>query len=90
MKKIIAVAALTAASFAVPTLPVQAEDINLNCLVFPLLKDECKPAWIDDAPEAAAATASATVETVVEWSWPAPPNCVPAPAGSGHLYDCEM
>jgi hypothetical protein len=87
MKKIIAVAALTAASFAVPTLPVQAEDMNMNCWILPLLKDECKPAWVDDAPVAAAA--SATVEATVEWGW-APPNCVRAPEGSGHLYDCEM
>jgi hypothetical protein len=90
MKKIIAVAALTAASFAVPTLPVQAEDINLNCLVLPLLKDECKPVWLDDAPEAAMSTASATVKATVEWGWPSPPHCEPAPAGSKYMFDCEM
>ena len=90
MKKIIAVAALIAASFARPTLPAQADDLEVSCLIFPLLKDECKPAWIDEAPMAAAATVSATVETTVDWAWPTPPNCERAPEGSGHLYDCEM
>ena len=45
MKKIVAVAALIAATFAVPALPVQAQpvlpEISENCLIFPILKRRC-------------------------------------------------
>ena len=88
MKKIIAVAALTAASFAVPTLPVAAEEFQLNCLFFPLLQDECKPGWVDGAA-AAPATVAVAVTTDPVWAWPAPPQCERAPEGSKFLYVCE-
>jgi hypothetical protein len=96
MKKLIAVAALAAAAFAAPALPVQAaSDVPSHCLVLPLLKADCRAA-ISDAVESGTVTvASATVVTVEEAAstdWPVPvwwKHCAKAPAGSGHLYDCD-
>ena len=45
MMKTIAVAALFAAAFTAPTISVQAASLmsdDTNCLVFPLLKQECR------------------------------------------------
>ena len=96
MKKLIAVAALAAAAFAAPALPVQAaSDVPSHCLVLPLLKADCRAA-ISDAVESGTMTvASATVmtaEKAASADWPVPmwwKSCTRAPSGSGHLYDCE-
>jgi hypothetical protein len=96
MKKIVAVAALAAAAFAVPALPVQAaSDIPSHCLILPLLKADCRAA-ISDAVESGTITVAsrtvATAERATSVTWPVPvwwANCTAAPAGSGHLYDCE-
>ena len=95
MKKIIAATALAAAAFAAPALPVQASEVPSHCLVLPLLKAECRAA-ISDAVESGTVTvASTTVMTAERASsvdWPVPvwwASCSAAPAGSGHLYDCE-
>ena len=94
MKKTIALAAVIAASFAVPALPVQAASaVPSHCVIFPLLKADCRAAIAEAAKTTPIAVASATSATVtaaspVEWPVPAWWNCEPAPAGSGHLFDC--
>jgi hypothetical protein len=92
MKKTIAVAALAAAAFAAPALPVQAaSDVPSHCLILPLLKADCRAAISDAVESGTVKVASASVATA-EVSWPVPlwwKNCTRAPAGSGHLYDCE-
>jgi hypothetical protein len=98
MKKIVAVAALVAASFAAPALPTQAaplwEEMDSNCLVFPMFKRECweqAEAYVADRRAAAVAAVDEALADAnvtpprhpVEW-W----NCTLAPEGSGHLLDC--
>ncbi|MDP1731483.1 MAG: hypothetical protein Q8L54_09980 [Devosia sp.] len=99
MKKTIAVAALFVASFAAPALPVQAaSSYPAKCLVLPLLQSECRTVISNNISEAASAThavasssVSAARKAAGKIKWPAPLwlNCEPAPAGSGHLYDCD-
>lgn len=92
MKKIIAIAALAAASFAAPALPVQAaSDYPSTCLVLPLLKAECREIISDNikAGRSSVAAATTTAAEAVDWPLPLWTDCVRAPAGSGHLYDCE-
>ncbi len=98
MKKLVAVAALCVASFAMPVLPSQAaplSDAEANCLVFPMFKKECWELGAERAravPVAVAMATAATVEaaddaatgvTLPLWG-----TCTRAPAGSGHLLDC--
>ena len=94
MKKIIAVAVLFAGSFVVPTLPVQAGILDdTNCLIFPLLKKECRDMAKDAVMAPVKATAMAADEAADaaddHWVWPVWGGCVRAEAGSGHLYDCN-
>ena len=98
MKKVLAVAALCAASFAMPVLPGQAaplSDAEANCLVFPMFKKECWELGAERArvmPAAVTTTAAATVEAADDAAdgvqLPLWGNCTRAPAGSGHLLDC--
>lgn len=98
MKKIVALAALVAASFAAPALPTQAasliEQAEDSCLVLPMFKQECwgeaRAYMAERRAEAVAATEEVMVEVGVtpppppsEW-WP----CSLAAPGSGHLLDC--
>ena len=96
MKKIIAVAALAAAAFAAPALPVQAQsDYPATCLILPLLKAECREIIADNMQAGRSTVVAATMTTAEvaadAVSWPVPLwwNCTPAPAGSGHFFDCE-
>jgi hypothetical protein len=95
MKKIIAVAALVAAGFAAPSLPVQAaSSYPANCLVLPLLQSECRDLIrenVNDATSAAATVASATVSDVKRPKVPGGAwwTCEPAPAGTKAMYVCE-
>jgi len=90
MNKLIAAAALFAAAFAAPVVPVQAATVSEvvdSCLVLPLLKKEC---W-EEARAHFAAAHDAAVEATREtgdWKLPVWPSCQRAPAGSGHLFDC--
>ena len=93
MNKLLVVAALVASSFAVPVLPASAastlSDAEANCLIFPMFKKEC---WEMGAAHAKAATASvamATEEAADDVKLPLWWNCTRAPAGSGHLLDCD-
>lgn len=95
MKKIIAAAALVAAGFAVPSLPVQAASAYpTNCLILPLLQSECRDIIRDNvssATDAATSVASATVSDVkrpkiVGGAWW---TCERAPEGTKALYVCE-
>lgn len=99
MHKILAAAALCAASFAMPVLPIQAapllSDAQTNCLVFPMFKKEC---WQLGAAQAAAVPAAvaattktaavAAADTARDIKLPLVWHCSRAPAGSGHLLDC--
>jgi len=99
MKKTIAIAALLAASFAAPSLPVQAaSDYPLDCLILPLLKADCRAAisgtvesGTTTVAEVTVATAEVASDTASSVAWPVPLwwNCTRAAAGAGHLYDCE-
>ncbi len=96
MKKMIAVAALAAAAFAAPALPVQAQsDYPATCLVLPLLKAECREIIADNLQAGRSTVVAATITTAEvaadAVSWPVPLwwNCTPAPEGSGHFFDCE-
>lgn len=94
MKKIIAVAALVAAGFAVPSLPVQAATAYpANCLVLPLLQADCRAIISENmGSAAAAATTVATAATNVKrpkvpgaaW-W----TCSPAPEGTKAILTCD-
>jgi hypothetical protein len=99
MKKIVAVAALVAASFAAPALPTQAattmEEMDSNCWVFPMFKQECWEKahdWFADrhaAAHAAFETNMSGLGDVTPPKWPVEWwNCTRAPEGSGHLLDC--
>ena len=98
MKKIIAVAALVAASFAAPALPTQAatmEAADANCVVFPMFKRECweqAHAWAAERHAAVHAAVSAEADGLDEMNPPKVPvewwNCTRAAEGSGHLLDC--
>ena len=98
MKRFVAVAALVAASFAAPVLPVQAAhhmmDEMADCHVLPMLKQECREMAHDWMVEHHAAKHAAVQDAwddsgfnrpqhVIEWG-----NCARAPEGSGHLLDC--
>jgi hypothetical protein len=90
MKKLIAIAALAAASFAAPVLPTHAatvSDVVDSCLVLPLLKKECWPS-ADERPLVVTTSAQST-DKAVAWPVPAWWNCAPAEEGSGHLLDCQ-
>jgi hypothetical protein len=96
MKKMIAVAALFAAAFAAPALPVQAQsDYPDTCLILPLLKAECREIISDNIESGRSTVVAATITTAevaadaVAWPVPLWWNCTPAPEGSGHLFDCE-
>ena len=94
MKKIIAVAALVAAGFVAPTVPVQAASAYpANCLILPLLQSECRDIISDnvsDAADATAMVATAAMDVdrpkvpVAAW-W----TCERAPEGSKAMYVCE-
>lgn len=94
MNKIIAVAALVAAGFVAPTVPVQAASAYpANCLVLPLLQSECRDIIrnnVSDAADAAATVATAAVDVDrpklpgAAW-W----TCERAPEGSKAIYVCE-
>ena len=95
MKKIIAVAALVAAGFAAPSLPVQAASAYpANCLILPLLQAECRDIIrenVGSATSAATTVASATVSDVkrpkiVGGAWW---TCERNPAGSKAIFSCE-
>jgi hypothetical protein len=100
MKKTIAVAALLAATFAAAPVVVPAQAASSypsKCLVLPLLQADCRAVISENIEEAtdatvsvASSTASATTRAVGEVKWPVPMwwDCEPAPAGSGHMYDC--
>jgi hypothetical protein len=99
MKKTIAVAALLAASFAAPVIPTQAaSSYPAKCLVLPLLQSDCRAVISDNLNDAASATRTVATRSTsaarraagkVEWPVPLWTSCEPAPAGSGHLYDCD-
>jgi len=93
MHKLFAVAALCAASFAVPVLPTQAapllSDAQTNCLFFPLLKKECWELGAEHAAAVSAKTAAVvSAHPAHDIKLPLVWNCARAPAGSGHLLDC--
>jgi hypothetical protein len=98
MKRFVIVAILSATAFATP--PViggaaqAASSYPAHCVVLPLLKTECREPLAKAAmavPKAVVAAADTTAERVSRSRWPAPLwwNCKAAPAGSGHLYDCD-
>jgi hypothetical protein len=90
MKKFIAIAALAAATFAVPVLPAQAAtvaDVVDSCLVLPMLKKECWPT-ADERPVFVTTSATST-DKAIAWPVPAWWNCTPAAEGAGYLLDCE-
>ena len=99
MQKIIAVAALCVASFAMPVLPTQAapamSDAKADCLIFPMFKKECWQMGAEKAKAATATVATATVaaadtaaDSAKDMKLPMMWTCKAAPAGSGHLLDC--
>ena len=83
MKKLIAVAALLAASFAVPVLPVQAQPtlpaVDENCVVLPMFKRDCveaaRAAWLEARPTTIAEVAALPAPPAP----PAPPALLAAP-----------
>jgi hypothetical protein len=95
MKKIIAVAALVAAGFAAPALPVQAASAYpANCLVLPLLQSACRDIIrenVNSATSAAATVASATVSDVQRPKVPGGAwwTCTPADEGTKAIWSCE-
>lgn len=84
MKKIVAVVALVAASFAAPALPTQAatmlEEMNSNCLIFPMLKAECRAEAEAMFMERRAAMTSAVEDGMSFAPPPPPPMMAPPPA----------
>jgi len=96
MKKLIAVAALCATSFAVPVLPVQAapalSKAEANCLIFPIFKKECWELGAKQAsavPKAASKAGSEMAQAALDVKVPLPWwKCTAAAKGSGHLLDC--
>lgn len=95
MQKYLVVAALCAATFAMPVLPANAapaqSEAEANCLIFPMLKKECWEMGAERAAAVPAAVATATVaaaDAAGEVKLPLLWNCARAPAGSGHLLDC--
>lgn len=103
MNKIIAVAALAAASFAVPTVPALAQSAYpAHCLILPLLQADCRAAISDalsmdaePAPVVVAAAATTTVadavDTATSIAWPIPRwwTCTPAAEGAKYLLECD-
>ena len=91
MKTIALAALLAAAAIAAPTLPVQAAPAsdNANCLVLPLLQADCREAIREHATAHHAAVKARVESRKVEWPAPHWYRCEPAPAGSGHMLDCE-
>ena len=95
MKKIIAVAALVAAGFAAPSLPVQAASAYpANCLVLPLLQSECRDIIRDNVNSASSAAATVATAAVSDVDRPKVPGaawwtCTPADAGSKAIWSCE-
>lgn len=90
MKKFIAIAALAAASFAAPIVPVQAatlSDVVNSCLVLPLLKRECWPT-AGERP-VLVTTAATSTDKAIAWPIPAWWNCTRAEEGKAYLLDCE-
>jgi hypothetical protein len=90
MKKLIAIAALATATFAVPALPVQAAtlaDVVDSCLVLPLLKKEC---WPEPGERPLVVTTSPkSTDKAISWPVPAWWNCSPAADGAKYLFECE-
>ena len=95
MKKIIAVAALVAAGFAAPSLPVQAASAYpAKCLVLPLLQSECRDIISENVGKASSAATTVASAAVSDVKRPKVPGaawwtCEPAPAGTKALYVCE-
>jgi hypothetical protein len=95
MKKIIAVAALVAAGFVAPSLPVQAASAYpANCLVLPLLQAECRAIISEGVGSAAAAATTVATATVSDVKRPKVPGgawwtCAPAPEGTKAILDCD-
>ncbi len=92
MQKYLVVAALCAASLAMPVLPASAapalSEAEANCLIFPMLKKECWEMGAERAAAVPAAVASAAEDAAGETKLPMIWNCARAPAGSGQLLDC--
>ena len=90
MKKIIAVAALVAAGFAAPSMPVQAASAYpAKCLILPLLQAECREAIKGTVNAATASTkkvasASTTAAIKLPMWW----TCK-ASTAKGKLLECE-
>ncbi|MEO6012981.1 MAG: hypothetical protein ABIQ30_05275 [Devosia sp.] len=86
MKKILMVAALIGAAFAMPTLPATAGDmaatktgVEAKCFVFPLLP-ACAAEWNEEWK----ANGFHYTPLPVAW-W----TCTKAEAAAGHLLDCK-
>jgi hypothetical protein len=99
MHKLVAVAALCVAGFAVPVLPTQAAPMmsaaESDCLIFPMFKKECWEMGAEKAMDVPKAAASATMaagdaanDAARGMKVPTLWTCAAAPAGSGHLLDC--
>lgn len=95
MKKIIAVAALVAAGFAAPALPVQAASAYpTKCLVLPLLQADCREMISQDVSTAVGATTAVASATVADVKRPKVPGaawwtCDKAPEGSKAILTCD-
>ena len=91
MKTIALAALLATAAIAAPVLPVQAAPASdhAKCLVLPLLQADCREAIREHAGEHHAAVKAHVEGHKVHWPAPLWWNCEPAPAGSGHMLDCE-
>ena len=94
MKKLLIVAALLATS-AVPAAPVYAKDMAMpeasktTCLILPFLPD-CVAMLKEMAPPPPPAPKKIAMPAMpVMPMMPMMPHCEKAPAGSGHLLDCD-
>jgi hypothetical protein len=93
MKKLLIVAALLAAS-AAPAAPVYAKEMAMpaasptTCFFLPLLPD-CVAMWKEKAADMKVATPKIAMPKMTMPAMPMWPTCERAPAGSGHLLDCE-
>ena len=88
MIKILAAAALVGSLMTVPTVaPVQAAAMGANCLILPLLQADCRAAISEMVSAKHVAALASNPGPKVHWWWAV--DCKRAPAGSGHLFDCE-
>jgi hypothetical protein len=95
MKKLIAVAALVVAGYAVPTIPAQAaSSYPTNCLVLPLLQSECRDMIRENVSHATKGGTTMAAAKMTDMKHPKMPvaawwTCEPAPAGTKAMYVCE-